>query len=122
MKESLCILFALAALCAAANEPIRWCNGDWDETGAPKGKLLSDNPGWWGERVWTGVTYEYEDGHGPNNPRDIAGGTTAHLSRSSTSSAPASSTRLTYSWASGKSATRWRSSAFPMAGRTGAMS
>ena len=57
----------------SAPEPIRWCNGDWDETGAPKGLLLTDNPGWWGERVWTGVTYEYEDGHGPSNPRDIAG-------------------------------------------------
>ena len=35
MKKSLCILFALAALCAVANEPIHWSVGGWDDTGAP---------------------------------------------------------------------------------------
>ncbi len=33
-------------------EPIRWFNGDWDERGAPQGKLLTDNGGWWGERPY----------------------------------------------------------------------
>lgn len=70
-------LLAAAAFAAAvganAAEPIHWSIAGWDDTGAPKGALLTDNPGWWGERVWTGVTYEYEEGHGPNNPRDIAG-------------------------------------------------
>ena len=75
MKKSLCIPFALAALCATATEPIRWFNGAWDETGAPKGKLLSDNgsgtSSWWGDRVWTGVEYTYETP--PASPADILG-------------------------------------------------
>ncbi len=65
--------FALAALCAAANEPIRWSSGDWDEAGAPKGALLTDNPGWWGRSVFTGVTYSYEEGGKPTNPVDKSG-------------------------------------------------
>ena len=68
MKPS--TLIAAAALCAAAfGEPVCWTGGEWDEAGAPKGALLSDNPGWWGRRVFTGVTYDYEKG--PTNPRDI---------------------------------------------------
>ena len=63
-------LFALAAMSAMANEPIRWTGGEWDDTGAPKGALLTDNPGWWGRSVFTGVTYEYEEGHKPINPPD----------------------------------------------------
>ena len=61
--------FALAALCAAANEPIHWAVGGWDDTGAPKGALLTDNEGWWGRCVFTGVTYSYETE--PNDPRDV---------------------------------------------------
>ncbi len=65
---------ALAALSAAsANEPIHWSSGDWDETGAPKGALLTDTPGWWGRSVFTGVTYSYEDGEKPTNPVDKSG-------------------------------------------------
>ena len=45
---------------ALAAEPIKWAVGGWDDTGAPQGKLLTDNAGWWGERVWTGVDYGYE--------------------------------------------------------------
>ena len=75
IHQSLCISFVLAALCAAAGEPIRWFNGDWDETGAPKGVLLSDNGGgkssWWGDRVWTGVEYTYETP--PTSPADLLG-------------------------------------------------
>ena len=55
-----------------APEPIRWFNGQWDDTGAPQGKLLTDNAGWWGERVWTGVAYEYEAK--PTDPPDVRGG------------------------------------------------
>lgn len=68
IHQSLSILLALAALCAVANEPIHWSVGGWDDTGAPKGVLLTDNAGWWGRCVFTGVTYEYETK--PNNPYD----------------------------------------------------
>ena len=61
-----------AVFSASAAEPILWFNGKWDDTGAPKGKLLTDNPGWWGERTWTGVTYDYEAT--PTNPHDVMGG------------------------------------------------
>ena len=36
MRKSLSILFALAALCVVANEPIHWSVGGSDDTGAPK--------------------------------------------------------------------------------------
>ena len=45
MRKSLSILFALAALCVVANEPIHWSVDGWDDTGAPKGVLLTDNAG-----------------------------------------------------------------------------
>ena len=67
-----CISLA-AALCAAANEPIHWASGDWDESGAPKGALLTDNPGWWGRSVFTGVTYSYDEGGTPTSPADKSG-------------------------------------------------
>ena len=60
-----------AAAGANAAEPIRWVSGVWDERGAPQGKLLTDNGGWWGERVWTGVSYSYEVI--PNSPADRIG-------------------------------------------------
>lgn len=56
---------------ALAAEPIKWAVGGWDDTGAPQGKLLTDNVGWWGERVWTGVTYDYEAK--PTDPPDARG-------------------------------------------------
>lgn len=58
--RTVCGLILLAAAAAVAAEPICWTVGGWDDTGAPKGALLTDNPGWWGERVWTGVSYTYE--------------------------------------------------------------
>ncbi len=64
---ALCISFA--AVCSAANEPICWTDGTWDESGAPEGRLLTDNTGWWGRCVFTGVTYSY--GTEPDSPRDI---------------------------------------------------
>ncbi|MBR4616806.1 MAG: hypothetical protein IKO55_14445 [Kiritimatiellae bacterium] len=63
-----------AAVNTNAAEPIRWFNGVWDERGAPQGKLLTDNGGWWGERVWTGVTYGYEASLGSCG--DYVGGNT----------------------------------------------
>ncbi|MBQ6247892.1 MAG: DUF4838 domain-containing protein, partial [Kiritimatiellae bacterium] len=68
---------------ADAPEPIKWSGGAWDETGAPAGALLTDNVGWWGRSVFTGVSYTFAeppaytgdphfrrllDGHG-RNPR-----------------------------------------------------
>ena len=65
------VAFAAFAVNATAVEPIRWFNGSWDERGAPQGKLLTDNGGWWGERVWTGVSYSYETA--PTVPADRIG-------------------------------------------------
>ena len=67
----LAAMVVFAAVGANAVEPIRWFNGVWDERGAPQGKLLTDNGGWWGERVWTGVTYTYENA--PTSPSDRIG-------------------------------------------------
>lgn len=66
-----CALTTFAA--GAVAEPIRWSDGTWDEAGAPKGALLTDNPGWWGRSVFTGVTYVYEDGAKPTSPGDKSG-------------------------------------------------
>lgn len=66
-------LIAAAVLCAVAcAESVIWSDGFWDETGAPMGALLTDNPGWWGRSVFTGVTYSYEKG--PTSPRDVLKG------------------------------------------------
>lgn len=62
------IMLALSTLAA---EPIRWIDGTWDNLGAPQGRLLSDNPGWFGRQTKTGVTYSYEIA--PENPIDGAG-------------------------------------------------
>ena len=59
---------------ALAAEPIKWAVGGWDDTGAPQGKLLTDNVGWWGRSVFTGVTYSYEKGYGPTAPCDVLKG------------------------------------------------
>lgn len=67
----LAAMVVFAAVGANAVEPIRWFNGVWDERGAPQGKLLTDNVGWWGGRVWTGVDYGYESK--PTDPPDIMG-------------------------------------------------
>ena len=63
-------IFPLFAMFAAFGaEPVLWNDGTWDAAGAPKGKLLSDNPRWWGGRVFTGVTYSYA--YEPNRPADV---------------------------------------------------
>lgn len=65
-------LAVLLPVCSVAQliaaEPILWAHGEWDNSGAPCGKLLSDNYGYWGEAVLTGVEYSYESA--PNNPPD----------------------------------------------------
>ena len=72
---ALCIL----ASAAIAAEPIRWSGGGWDDAGAPKGRLLTDNDGWWGRSVYTGVTYAYADE--PASPRDIFKGNASLFGR-----------------------------------------
>lgn len=49
-------------IAAVAADPILW-NGteEWDSAGAPHGALLTDNEGWWGRSVFTGVTYSYAE-------------------------------------------------------------
>ena len=62
---------AAPGIIAAAGEPILWMDGTWDATGAPVGSLLSDNGRWYGDRIFTGVTYEWEEA--PNSPHDGRG-------------------------------------------------
>jgi len=62
---------AVAVACVAVAEPIRWMDGTWDDSGAPKGKLLSDNHHFYGPRVFTGMTYTYEVA--PDEPADTKG-------------------------------------------------
>ncbi len=64
-------LVAVVTLCFGAAgwcEEIVWATGDRDRSGPPKGKLLSENSGYWGECVSTGVDYRYESD--PQNPTD----------------------------------------------------
>ena len=63
---------AIALVGAVLAEPVCWSDGTWDDSGAPEGVLLSDNEGWWGRCVFTGVTYSYETD--PTSPRDALGG------------------------------------------------
>lgn len=74
-----CYLFvATAADCPPSeagrltDESILWLTGTWDANGKPKGKMLSDNPMWFGPRIFTGVTYEWEEP--PTFPLDVCGG------------------------------------------------
>ena len=46
-----------------------WWDGSVDEEDGPPGKLLSDNDGYWGESILTGVEYTYDPE--PTNPADI---------------------------------------------------
>ena len=56
---------------AKAVEPVRWFDGSWDKEGKPRGCLLTDNPMWFGPRVFTGVSYQWEVP--PTGPLDIRG-------------------------------------------------
>lgn len=48
---------------------VRWYDGT--TAPAPRGALLTDNPGYWGEMVPTGVRYSYPEA--PSNPADVLG-------------------------------------------------
>jgi hypothetical protein len=56
-----------------------WWDGTRDTTNEPPGKLLSDNAGYWGERVTTDVEYSYEAA--PDNPPDAQGDDTKVFGR-----------------------------------------
>ena len=67
---------ALAALAfswlftpAVARADRLWWDGSRDAAEDPPGKLLSDNAGYWGDCVLTGVDYTYETE--PTNPADL---------------------------------------------------
>lgn len=68
------ILSAVVALAvgAACADSICWYDGAWDDSGMPEGVLLTDNDGWWGRCVFTGVTYSYDSE--PASPKDVLGG------------------------------------------------
>ena len=63
------VLGALWILPSVGAADLIWWDGSRDEADAPPGKLLSDNDGYWGECVLTGVEYRYEKE--PTNPADI---------------------------------------------------
>ena len=60
---------ALIAIPRAVHGDRIWWDGSRDEEHAPPGKLLSDNEGYWGDTILTGVDYAYETE--PTNPADI---------------------------------------------------
>jgi hypothetical protein len=72
-RRSVRLLAALIALfvCAppTAYADLIWWDGSRDSAVGPPGKLLSDNEGYWGECVLTGVDYTYETA--PDNPADV---------------------------------------------------
>lgn len=63
----LCVLLALGCS-RSPGESIIWATGYQDPAGPPAGRLLSDNAGYWGDCVLTGVEYAYESN--PQNPSD----------------------------------------------------
>ena len=70
-RSAFAVLLLIIAL--AFPRPARadriWWDGSRDKENAPPGKLLSDNAGWWGESVLTGVEYRFETA--PDGPADI---------------------------------------------------
>ena len=59
----------VVTVAALAADPVLWSGtAEWDTAGAPHGALLTDNEGWWGRSVFTGVTYSYAEE--PTAPRD----------------------------------------------------
>ena len=67
LASALALSFSLSPLSSARAERI-WWDGSRGTESAPPGKLLSDNAGWWGERIATGVEYSYAQA--PDNPGD----------------------------------------------------
>lgn len=58
----------------AASIPIRWFDGTPDPSGAPEGLLLTPNQRWFGDRLFTGVEYEWETSpEAPSDTREAKG-------------------------------------------------
>ena len=53
---------------ASPEDTIAWITGGIDTSGPPRGLLLSDNEGYWGESLLTGIEYRYESD--ASNPPD----------------------------------------------------
>jgi len=62
------VLMILVGAVSVKADQITWFDGSKDTNGAP-GKLLTDNEGYWGDCVLTGVDYTYETQ--PDTPADI---------------------------------------------------
>jgi len=77
MIVQICICFMMSVLMisgcssapAAPSSKVLWYDGT--EAPVPQGALLTDNPGYFGETIHTGVTYAYPAA--PNNPPDVLG-------------------------------------------------
>jgi hypothetical protein len=68
LNSLLVLLLLLPAVCGAAPTPkVLWYDGT--QASMPQGALLTDNSGYFGEAVHTGVTYEYSIA--PENPSDV---------------------------------------------------
>lgn len=66
---SVCRVAAISILMVAqCRTDLRWWDGTVDPVDEPAGQLLSENSGYWGEQILTGVTYTYKPP--PDNPRD----------------------------------------------------
>lgn len=59
----------LLAMTGRAYADLVWWDGSRDAAAGPRGKMLSDNEGYWGDCVLTGVEYTYETP--PDNPADV---------------------------------------------------
>lgn len=69
VSRALCLGFLLCGTLSAAHAERIWWDGSRDSENAPPGKLLSDNGGYWGQSVPTGVTYTYDAL--PESPGDV---------------------------------------------------
>lgn len=67
MRGVACAIAVLLVEVCLGQGGIIWFDGSKSEQ-PPAGKLLSDNDGYWGERILTGVDYTYE--RTPDNPAD----------------------------------------------------
>jgi len=66
-----CALVAALSLLLVgpARSDLVWWDGSREPASGPPGKLLTDNAGYWGDAVLTGVDYAYEQA--PDNPPDV---------------------------------------------------
>jgi hypothetical protein len=60
LLASVAVALAVCGTMPTARAELIWWDGTRDTATAPLGKLLSDNEGYWGEVVLTGVDYRYE--------------------------------------------------------------